>query len=265
MRLLAVLAGILLLLAGCGRPDEPSPNLLRADAAGTGDAVGLSLPTLTTLDPKQAGLKGPDATVAFTRTGTVTSLSRQLLQRMGLPTAKGEMAAGPGREVLLLVGADAGDVDLVDDGVSSYDMYLLIDGEQRDVPTDLKPDGLMYVNVPIGSTVLLVLADRDRVQSLNLRTGKRLDNAIAGYYPLRRATAKADGLTVRTCLPPFAEGKGWAPDGRLWLVVQLEGSAAKQATVRGPAGERPDTEVPSTFKGPLTVKSGATTLKVEIP
>jgi hypothetical protein len=118
---------------------------------------------------------------------------------------------------------------------------------------------LVMLSVPKDAPVQLRVADMDRVQTLDVRTGTRAADAIPGYY--RTSTKKIDfernlpvGVTVRgvpyptplrlihtpvgkleepfAMLAPWTPVQGWAAGGRAWLVLPSPIVAADAA--RGP-------------------------------
>lgn len=106
--------------------------------------------------------------------------------------------------------------------------------------------GVLAVSVRIGGHPVLRVTDAGRTQSLDLVSGRRGPDAIAGYYPTvaghattdssRYTTLRLNGAAVaqqdpadRTAtlglgdaditLEPWVAGLGWAKPGRAWLSV----------------------------------------------
>ncbi|MGW0433667.1 hypothetical protein ACWDV4_14160 [Micromonospora sp. NPDC003197] len=92
---------------------------------------------------------------------------------------------------------------------------------------------LLVVSAPVGAPVTVTAAD-GRPQSLDLRTGQRI-NEIAGLYPAlpKQSATTGPGFSFRT--PPFGINTriaqvqltpaeyslGWAPAGQAWLIVPI--------------------------------------------
>jgi hypothetical protein len=128
------------------------------------------------------------------------------------------------------------------EGNDKVSARVLIDRVSRPLP-NLPTSGLV-ISVPVGHPAILQVTDDGRTQSMDLRTGQRGDDAIAGYYhphDLIIKSAKYDakgrasflgaGLDVgvqlsleqlRGSVQPWIPGRGWAPDGKAWL--ELSGS-----------------------------------------
>jgi hypothetical protein len=114
---------------------------------------------------------------------------------------------------------------------------VMVDGTSR--PLAKVPTWGLVVSVPVGHKATLTVTDAGRTQSLDVRTGNREADAIAGYYRPRHletsireykanGVAAANGHTVdllisvdfymaSVSVQPWIPRYGWAPDGRAWL------------------------------------------------
>lgn len=137
-------------------------------------------------------------------------------------------------------------------------------------PASSRADGVIVIaSVPVGAPVRLRVTDEERTQTLNVRTGKRAADAIAGYYRPYSQTMDwkrkipvgasvfdgrdhvdtslevwfedassrfMDGPEPRATLAPYAPGKGWARPGRAWLVLPAPrvSDAGRKANVPAP-------------------------------
>jgi hypothetical protein len=176
------------------------------------------------IEPDQFRLTGPHFDLAFSGSRVMT-LDNELNKPAG------------GHEFLCL---EVGDQKLASYPVESDDKVqarVVVDGVSRLLP-DLPATGL-EMSVPVGHPAILQVTDDGRTQSMDLRTGQRGDDAIAGYYHPHdliikpatydakgRASYLGAGLDVETDLTleelrgsvqPWIPGRGWAPHGKAWL------------------------------------------------
>jgi hypothetical protein len=251
----AALAGVACgALAGCGGSERAGSaagvKALQASAdyvavtLGGFDSFGPS----TKLDPAQASLVGPHSAVAFSGVVTTPSISGYQVAALGLidPQAKQGLRPADGHEFLILRTVRA-EVPWM--GVGSEPpttaMTLRTGGESRPLNKQFGGDHTLTLSVRSGQEATLVLTDEGRVQTLDLRTGRRGGDPIPLYYPLRVADvkgsfgswARVSGVTVdgmaqgnliavggtsgRATLHPFRSKLGWARPGRAWLEVGI--------------------------------------------
>ena len=123
-------------------------------------------------------------------------------------------------------------------------------------------NGTLAVVVPAGARPVLKVTDEGRTQSLDLLTGRRGADAIAGYYPLRRGEYEQSSSTTTglrlygaavaalttnerlaavqlndlpATLQPWVPGRGWAKAGRAWLVLETSvGYVRTSASLQDP-------------------------------
>jgi hypothetical protein len=197
-------------------------------------------PAFTDL-PDEAVLTGPHYSVRVLGTATMARLDPGPAHVASPDTAdpvRLPLLPGQGKEFLLI---RVGDVT-VGEG-ARIAVHLTVAGQSRPLPRQvLTLDETTVVTVPAGTEPVLVVTEEDRSQSLSLRTGRRGSDAIAGYYPKR--TGRADFaeiasvgdapnaleaiITVNCTVGPlpFATGRGWAPEGKLWLVAACRAAAS---------------------------------------
>ncbi|MDR7276588.1 hypothetical protein [Catenuloplanes atrovinosus] len=186
-----------------------------------------------------AGLVGGHALLHVQETGVVTRLDRLTAQRWGLPE---EVRADDGDELvwasLSLGGRQWRNADR---DVEWARLTVLAGGVRTPITVPLtgSADPAVYtdavlVSVPAGAPVLVQLTDDGVTQSIDVRSGERIDDA-RGVYPrpvqedgFRYAgNGTINGVPVRFqafadgySLEPWAPGLGWARDGRAWLAVK---------------------------------------------
>jgi hypothetical protein len=223
-RFIGVLAAALVLAAGC--TTAPTPPTRPADYLK--DFCGFAAPSATVSGRGPFRLTGPHFDLSFTGSQVLT-YDDELYR------------PAPGHEFLCVSGW-TGEL-----GIGSYKMEnddkvsarIVIDGALRPLK-DLPTGGLM-LSVPTGHPVALQVTDDGRTQSLDLRTGERGQDAIAGYYrphdlqvsaadydATARVTYHGTQLDVRAQLnlsglggsvEPWLPSRGWAPAGTAWLVL----------------------------------------------
>jgi hypothetical protein len=208
-----------------------APERRAFDAA----TAGLTGPHFSFAVPAVAAVTGtlpePVATGLRLRPGTAVPEGRQLLLvEIARPAAAPAPSPGSGTEVTVAVA----------DGARSYAV--------RGGATGLTA-GTLAIVLPARAAPVLRVTDAGRTQSLDLTTGRRGKDAVAGYYPVRRGEWETDssatvglrlyGAPVAALGPddrlaalgledtpasllPYVEGRGWAKPGRAWLVVEAE-------------------------------------------
>jgi hypothetical protein len=123
-------------------------------------------------------------------------------------------------------------------------------------------NGTLAVVLPADAEPVLVITDAGRAQSLDLVSGRRGKDAVAGYYPVRRGEYESSDATdtglrlygaavaalssqerlaavglndMPASLMPWVEGRGWAKPGRSWLVLEASvGYGRASASVTDP-------------------------------
>lgn len=203
-----------------------------------------------------AALRGPHFAVglSWVATGEAILPGSSLVIQSGLPPRR---PATDGEEIMLLSfdPEHVGGQWKLGDGAKPV-AELVVGGTPRPltkVPlpaadaTGLSgPVVIVVASVPKGAPVQLRVTELGRTQTLDVRTGKRGEDAIAGYYrPTRQklnferdlpAGIVADGRPYQpelklidsafsdlseptAMLAPWNPTDGWAPDGRAWLVL----------------------------------------------
>jgi hypothetical protein len=217
------------------------------------DVAGLGLARVTRLAPASAALQGPHFAYAFVATATTSRLPPALAAGLGL--APGATPA-PGHELVLTQAAPwpYGDRSADDALDQPDDARITVGSAVRHSPL-LRADlsGTVVVSVPTGVHPVLRVTDEGRSQSLDLRTGRRGRDAVAGYYPTRtgryehgaphddewvvlRLSGGAGGYggafvtAYDVRLRPWLEERGWAPPGRTWLLVEPSVAAVQAGT-----------------------------------
>ncbi len=260
--LTGVLAALGLVAGGCtaagshptGGPASASVTVadaqfLVASGGPAEDHAALDALTWTRFDPAAAYLRGPHFALRVAGSATVGELTPELLTASGLyrvtladgsPLPTGQpLRAATGQEFLLIRLTDAGFPHF--HGVNpSY--TLVVAGQPRAVREQYLSGGAVLVaSVPAGSPVTLAVDDKQRVQSVDLRTGVAADrvpleyperggkvDSLGDIFDPRITAAKADdglpyfSVDVNATLLPWTEAKGWAPAGRGWLELVVQ-------------------------------------------
>jgi hypothetical protein len=213
-------------LVGCrsseqdGWPAKPA-DFVSLDAPTSGDWKDT-----TVFSPGPAKLIGPHFGLRFALVG-VSPVEEQHRYRA---------AAGHEFLIVLTDGAAAPNYKTVtDEGVV---LDVLVDGKPRSLPA-LPLRGLV-ISVPKGHDATLRVSDDGRAQSLNLRTGERIDeipgfyrnakftmtgpaytaNGAAGYKSLHAAVSVSlEPKEAWGYLEPWDGVGHWPKPGRAWLVV----------------------------------------------
>jgi hypothetical protein len=235
-------------VAGCsaGRP-EPTGSPTSAAPSSTApaqspvedydldedDVAELGLP-LQPVPAGQGALIGPGFTFRMTRVGTTTTFTAAQLQT--LRSARTEPLTAPaGVEYLVVAGERFGLV-----GQSNGVEAVVFHVGDRTVKRSAVGT-LLIVDAPTGAPVTLEVTSAGRTQRLDLRTG-RGSQLVDGYYPVRSGNALvqcairitepgvkltnspgnqvAVELRLSATMVPWLKDKGWAADGRRWLVVK---------------------------------------------
>ncbi|WP_327004165.1 hypothetical protein OHA72_55505 [Dactylosporangium sp. NBC_01737] len=236
-------------LAGCsaGHPDRSGTAAPAAppSASPTGpspvedydldddDIAALGLP-LQPVPTGQGQLVGPGVTFRMTRVGTTTRFTPEQLRT--LRSSRTEPLTAPaGVEFLAVAAAERFGLIHARDGVE-----VVFHIGDRAVARSVVGT-VLIVDTPVGGPVSLDITSAGRTQKLDLRTGRGSD-LIDGYYPVRSGSAliqcpiritepgvkltNAPGnqvaveLNLTASLMPWLKDKGWAPEGRRWLVVK---------------------------------------------
>jgi hypothetical protein len=272
-RLIALLAlGLAACTSGTAATPGPSGSISGSGSATAGtipvdwfatgediDITRAGLTAVTRLAPA-AELQGPHFAYAFVATATTSQVPAALADRLGLAPGA---APAPGHEIVI---AEAGrwphdDRSATDAAAQPADARIMIGSAVRISPV-FRADlyGTVAMSVPTGVHPVLRVTDEGRRQSLDLRTGRRDRDAVAGYYPtrgggwehgapredewvrLRLSGPGAAGLpsgsrsagvfmtAVTVRLRPWAEEFGWAPPGRTWLLLEPAVAAAEAGT-----------------------------------
>lgn len=273
----AILAVLVAMTSACSREAEDSAAesgetetlslYSTGGRAGPVSQLGLAVTELT-----DALLVSPHQSIAFSGWAVAKELTGEQLSTagvvikdgQGLPTPVHQMRAPEGHELLMVDAADAGVIPISrNDAMNKVSFTLVVGGVSRPLGNSLFAynvrDALLAV-VPAGAEVRLDLTDEGRTQSLDLRTGKRI-NAAAAFYPVREASVSPSevwryrGRTYTTVsagitstLTPWSEEKGWAPVGRAWLTGKVS------ATVT--SVELPDTSKVVRTPAAITVDLG---------
>lgn len=248
----AVLGAVVVcgLLAGCGGSPAkmpaaavPSPVSVAADLAVFAGG-GIAVPSAKAL-PAKAAVGGPDYAVRLAEVGTADHLEPAVVTQFGkmqsatgVPRdAAGPIAAGDGREFLFVRLAEVPGVK--SDPDPEPRARLRIGGQARPVDGVVAPGTVLVALVPVGAPVTLVVADRGRDQSVDVRTGAVGADAVGAYLrprPYDTVTYTAVGqisgephqtdveITLSAALEPFDHrlNGAWAPAGHTWLRVWVE-------------------------------------------
>jgi hypothetical protein len=171
--------------AGSGTSETLS---LYSSAGRAGPVSQLGLP-LTPL--KDAFLVGPHLAIAFSGWAVATELTGEKLQSVGVvlqdlsgsPVGARDLRAPEGHELFMVDAANSETLPISrNDPGNAVSFALVVDGVSRPLGNALFAynlrDALVTV-VPVGAQVRLEVTDAGRTQSLDLRTGERIDAAAA--------------------------------------------------------------------------------------
>ncbi|GAB2588412.1 hypothetical protein Aab01nite_43160 [Paractinoplanes abujensis] len=220
-----------------------------AETLGLYSSGGAAAPVtqlgLPATELKDAYLVSPHQTIAFARWAVVPELTSDQLTAAGLeirgrdsfPVADQQLRAPEGHELFIVDAENPGTIPVSQkDQMTKVGFALVVGGQRRDLGNSLFSyhlrDALLAV-VPAGAEVRLDLTDEGRTQSLDLRTGRRI-NAAAAFYPVREGSAGPSerwryrgstytsiSASLHAKLSPWTEEKGWAPAGRAWLTGKV--------------------------------------------
>ncbi len=239
--------------SGDGEPGTGTPGATRPIAADHVEieAVGgideMRLTGVRSFPEETATLRGPSFSYSVVASVTTGTLTADQASFFGLPSGA---APAPGHE-LLLVELDPARAYLPPDAmrVSPQRVEVVAGSVTRRLPPESTLTGTLVMSVPTGSRPVLRVTDKGRTQSLDLSTGRRGADAVAGYYPVRRfewqpselktsslqlsgpgtaglsAGERLAGMQlddVEGTLLPYVEGRGWARKGRAWLSLKAE-------------------------------------------
>jgi hypothetical protein len=228
----------------------------------SGSLAEIGVPDVRELDPKTAYLQGPHFHFAIEEVAEVTALEprdRYQLQLAGKPLEPLRTRQGT---ALLLALLHRPSQPHADAEAATASASVVVAGRARSVGQLARAvDTLIAVAVEPGADATLVVNDSGRDQSINLRTGARGPDAVAGYHPVPSGNKTlADGIeisggqhrfqltgSVSARKYPYVAGRGWAAPGRVWLSVDVETGtiaarytcdldAARSFTVRGTVG-----------------------------
>ena len=271
---------IVALLAGCGAPPQgwatpidiaASVGPVADDFAGfiadnTGDSLAeLGVPGATGLDAGTAYLQGPHFHYAVQETVEATSFEPTHPDRLRLGDQPFvPIRAGTGLTLLVVRLHSPSPANAAGEQTAVVTARVIVAGRVRDLgPLTQTVDKLLAISLTARAPVSLVISDSGRDQSIDLRTGNRRPDAVAGYYPVSHDTTRLSDVievpgatrfeltvTVRGTRYPYVAGQGWAESGRAWLDITLslgttsdafrcDLDAARSLTVAVPAGQVP--------------------------
>ncbi|GAB7046099.1 hypothetical protein [Catenuloplanes indicus] len=292
--LTALVPLLVLTTTACGVMDRDTATAL---PAGTVHVLHSATPAPLpgSRETGAAGLVGGHALLHVQETGVVTRLDDRTAARWGLPEP---VRADDGDELVWASLSLGGRSWRNSDRDVEWARIAVLAGGVRTtitVPLTASADSATYadavlVSVPAGEPVLLQLTDDGVTQSVDVRAGRRVDDA-RGRYPRPvqqggfryagngtiggapvRFQAFADGFS----LEPWAPGLGWARDGHAWLAVtrfRMSGGTPAAELTLDPALAvsvlTPDgtTRPADTDRVPVSPSSGITPhgLYIEVP
>lgn len=249
----------MVLLAGCGQDDpggkRATPTPTQPSVSAPADFIGYGRGKLarlgvtpTTPDAAKSSIVG----LGYSLSVAALAVSPTLIPVMTLTDARassspnGSITAG-GKTVQAAAGHEFVVVQLGKGPLpSEYSLLRAPDDEgNREKLSVRVGDGqpvalggprvseLLVVSAPVGAPVTVTAAD-GRPQSLDLRTGQRI-NEIVGLYPTLPKQAGTSGPSFSFRTPPFGINTriaqvqltpaeydlGWAPAGQAWLIVPI--------------------------------------------
>ncbi|MDP9793585.1 hypothetical protein J2S43_002097 [Catenuloplanes nepalensis] len=291
---LLIVPTLIITTSACGVVDRDTATALPA-----GTVQVLHSPSLAQLpggrQADAAGLVGGHALLHVQETGVLSRVDEFTARRWGLPEP---VRADDGDELVWASLSLGGRQWRNSDRDVEWARVAVLAGGVRTtitVPLTASADPTAYadavlVSVPAGEPVLVQLTDDGVTQSIDVRSGRRVDDA-RGLYPrpvqehgFRYAgNGTIDGTPVRFqafadgfSLEPWVPGLGWARDGHAWLAVkrfrisggapaaQLTLDPALAVSVLAPDGR---THPADTDRIPVTVSSGIAPhgLYIEVP
>ena len=244
------------LAAGCSAAREPGTGTPAAAPRIPSDYVavkpvgGLAEAGLAGVRPfpdETATLRGPSFSYTVVASVATRRLPPELASLLGMPAGA---APAPGHELVLAELAPSRAYLPPDPTrTAPQAVEVVAASATRRLPAEGLLTGTIAVSVPAGVRPVLRVTDAGRRQSLDLGTGRRGGDAVAGYYPVRHldwqpselettglqlsgpgaaaipANARVAGIQlddVEGSLLPYVPGRGWARDGRAWLVLRPE-------------------------------------------
>lgn len=252
-------AAVIACLAGCGGPQGDAVDSSRSSSAtpppkaekgvvfmdGRVDSGDLKKPA------GDGVLLGPHFAVTIAATGSADTYDFGPSASSAGGTT--ERRPADGEEFLVVefdLTAESPDEDPIDlksttvEAPAEVTTELSIDGERTEV--DLAQNlPVLVAGVPTGADVLLEVSDDGDVQSIDLRTGERGDDARTPFY--RPTSEQSLDHTYRhdasfafpeggggtysvqlhldfAYLTPYTDDIGWAPSGESWLIVTMDTS-----------------------------------------
>ncbi|WP_238015552.1 hypothetical protein KZZ52_01705 [Dactylosporangium sp. AC04546] len=283
------LCGVLLLSA-CSKSDPPTdwstvsappPNPKVMVHQGSRPA-NLELPFIRVLGKQEANLRWPNAGLHLEMIGATDTYPTDIEGRNATPPPK-----NPDEEWVIAYVGSAPDGTIT---TGFADALVKINGQPHQVPK-FQSQAFIVVAAPKGATTRLEITDTERTQWIDLRTAET-STPIPGLYPRRRDSASfrcdiaspdksINGSTVvfsaNATLEPWAEARGWAKTGRVWMNLKLglwysrNGIAIAVDTpsalaITGPEGPVP-VNLPLSLGGPNQddPHTGAAELTVDVP
>ncbi|WP_426502944.1 hypothetical protein ACPPVO_35645 [Dactylosporangium sp. McL0621] len=258
MRTLCAVA-LVLTLAGCGAgPASRSAAVVAgsSSAAASGpftvpeDYVAVGSGTradtfgVLGVTPKQlplgAALAGPHFGFWIDATAVLQRITPEQQRAYGIPSEdiNQVLLPGAGREFLLTRMNEHGTMTNPAKPNGPLKAAVVVNGAARPIKDAPTGGDVVVVAVPVGADPLLSVTDEGRTQSITLRTGQRRDN-IPLCYPLLENQVRLEDLihvpslnkadetywmqaTIWFTLRPWIAERGWAPNGRAWLVVNFD-------------------------------------------
>lgn len=245
-------------------PDPVAPTLA-ADFARFAKTSGYAAltPGSRRLDPRVARLQGPHFAYEVTAVGSLRGvLPGGLSRALGM-----EAAAAPaaGQQLLLIDVTRSRDVPVYVEvgGSVIFEVAAGPVGRRARMAAPVEDrDQTLAVSLPVGARPVLRVVDAGRAQTLDLASGRRGGDAIAGYYPRREGEWKgrAGGTTglqlsgpgvaglddrrvgvemaaTYASLNPYFSGRGWARPGRAWLAVETSVAYVRPAARSAPRAD----------------------------
>jgi hypothetical protein len=250
-------------LAACGSGggpagEQPPPGSLPPDFARHVPLLNLAdgdLPGLGTGD-RATTIHGPHFMYPVAGRAVVTGeLPAALVRELDLDAGA---KPAPGHELVVVRAAQRWFIParIEDSGGRPEKVELVAGTATRPSPLEHTLfEGTLVFSVPAGGRAALRVTDEGRTQTLDLRKLEQEDDAVDGYYPIRRGEFSETGDTdnsvfvrvsgrgvsgipagkrfvgmhvddVEATLQPWFAGRGWAPEGKAWLVVDLELTAS---------------------------------------
>lgn len=281
------------LLAGCGGKPvaAPAPAVPSAVSVTEDLAVfaggGLAVPSAKAL-PATAAIGGPDFAVRLAEVGSadhlepaVTAEFAKMQSATGVRRdATGSIPAGDGKEFLFVrVAAVPG---MKSDPSPEVKSRLRIGDKARPIEGMISPDSVLVALVPAGAPVTLVVADADKDQTVDVRTGAVGPGAVAAYLKPRpfaevnyQLVGQISGepqqtyvdLSVSAALEPYDHRRpgAWAPAGRTWLRIWVEMKVSSIGVLGGTVDLRQSLQLSAGGKAITAEASKADITRASVP